>query len=409
MPRIHALSILLQDEGKEYLSELYGKVIAGVMKALISSRMKNTDLSGDPTSGSVEAKRFVNATPQKYGTARAAGAGNKVKAKPVNVVIDTDREIVEEIENKDIKLYGVDGLLDRRSANHVIRMASALDKDFFAEAYNNAVAVEISGTATIEDELETVIQECENTINDFVDGVPREMMYLVLNTAYYGKVRNHLDTRERANVDTGVEKFNVWHGVECDSCVHLPAGCRYILMVKGAVAQPVMSSQYDAEKIGLSEAYAVELFYHYGTATVTPDLIFTGVAAGLANLTVDTTVADPSTSLYGKTLAALQEDIVIGVDEITGILHHVADYSSAWGSGEDSGNYLALHATCSGADSITCELVGGVHGPVTLESDGVVVFRITDPDIQAVRFTAYKGTEARSRTFALNNLTLETA
>lgn len=279
MARIESLAILTQDSGKEYLAETYGKVIEGVMKTLVSADMKNADLSGDPASGSVEAKRFVNAQVQNYGTARAAGAGNKIKAKPVTVKISEDKEIVEEIEQKDTLLYGVDGLIDRRSANHVVRMASALDTDFFKEAFDNAVEVEIAKDTAIEDELEQVIQECENTKNDFVDGVPRELMRLVLNTNYYGKVRNNLDKQSRANVDTGAEEFYTWHGVECKSSVHLPTGCRYILMVAGAVAQPVMASQYVAEKINLSEAYGVSLFYHYGTEAVTPDLIFTGVDA----------------------------------------------------------------------------------------------------------------------------------
>ncbi len=279
MARIESLGILTQDgAGKEYLSELYGKVIENVQKNLVSFGMKNADLSGDPASGSVEAKRFVNATTQEYGTARAAGAGNKIKAKPVTVAIDTDREIVEEIEEKDTKLYGVDGLLDRRAGNHVIRMASDLDTRFFAAAYDAAVEVEIAEGTAIEDELEAIIQECENTKNDFVDGVPRSMMHLVLNTAYYGKVRNNLDKMTRSNVDTGAEEFYAWHGVECKSCVNLPNGCRYLLMVDGAVAQPVMANQYTAEKIPLSEAYGVSLFYHSGTKVVMPDLIFTGVA-----------------------------------------------------------------------------------------------------------------------------------
>lgn len=82
MPRINALNILLESDGKEYLAELYGKTIEGVQKALISGSMKNMDLSGDPVSGTVEAKRFVNATPKNYGTARTAGKGDAVKAKP---------------------------------------------------------------------------------------------------------------------------------------------------------------------------------------------------------------------------------------------------------------------------------------------------------------------------------------
>lgn len=279
MARIESLSMLTQEGGKEYLAELYGKVIGNVQKDLVSAGMKNMDLSGDPTAGSVEAKRFCNATAQDYGTARAAGAGNKVKAKPVTVAIDTDREIVEEIEEKDTKLYGVDGLLDRRSNNHPLRMAAELDNKFFAAAADAAVGVEIAAGAAIEDELETIIQECENTQNDFVDGVPRSMMHLVLSTAYYGKVRNNLDKQTRSNVDTAAEEFYTWHGVEVKSCVHLPTGCDYLLIVDGAVAQPVMSNPYGAEKIPLSEAYAVSLFYHYGTKVVMPDLIFKKQAA----------------------------------------------------------------------------------------------------------------------------------
>lgn len=274
MPRITALNILAQDDGKAYLSELYASVIENVMKNLTSGRIKNMDLSGDPVSGSVEAKRFVNAKSQKYGTARAAGAGNAVKAEPVTVAIDTDNEIVEELEEKDIRLYGVDGVMDRRAANHVLRMASELDSAFYAAANTAATAVEVDMTGDIADILEAVIQECENTQNDFVDGVPRTMMHLICSTAIYGKIRNALDKQSRANVDTAAEEFYSWHGVETQSCVHLPAGCDFLLMVNGSVAQPVMADQYVAEKIPLSNAYGIELFYHYGTKVVTPDLIF---------------------------------------------------------------------------------------------------------------------------------------
>ena len=274
MARIESLSILNSDAGKEYLAELYGKVIENVQKTLVSADMKNTDLSGDPTAGTVEAKRFANATSNAYGTARTAGKGSQIKAKSVTVAIDNDREIVEEMEEKDVKLYGVDGVLDRRAANHVLRMAAELDKEFFKAADTAAVKVTIAPGASVEDELETIIQEAENTANDFVDGVPRSMMRLVLSTKYYGKVRNNLDKLSRANVDTAAEEFYGWHGVEAKSCTHLPTGCDYLLMVDGSVAQPVMANTYTSEKIPLSEATAVSLFYHYGTKVVTPDLIF---------------------------------------------------------------------------------------------------------------------------------------
>ena len=275
MPRITSLNILLEAEGKDYLSELYGRVIENVQRALVSGPIKNMDLSGDPVSGTVEAKRFVNATSKAYGTARTAGKGDAVKAKPVTVAIDTDKEIVEELEQKDVRLYGVDGVLDRRSANHILRMAAELDNAFFAAAAGSATTLNLSAYKTIAEELEAIIQECETTQNDLVDGVPRSMMHLVLSPKYYGKIRNDLDkATNNANVDTGAEEFNVWHGVRSYSCVHLPVGCNYLLLVEGAVAQPVMADQYVAEKIPLSNAYGVELFYHYGTKVVTPDLIF---------------------------------------------------------------------------------------------------------------------------------------
>ena len=102
MPRITSLNILLNtQEGYDYLSELYGRVIQNIMKSLVSTGLKNQDLSGDPKSGSVEVKRFANAQPKDYGTARAAGKGDAVKAEPITVSINKDKEIVEEIEEKD--------------------------------------------------------------------------------------------------------------------------------------------------------------------------------------------------------------------------------------------------------------------------------------------------------------------
>lgn len=272
--RVEALSILDESEGKALLAELYGRVIENVTKRLISGPMKNQELSGDPASGSVEAKRFSNAKSQDYGTARTAGKGNAIHAKPVTVLVNQDKEIVEEVALKDTMLYGVDGLLNRRASNHVLRMLSELDTEFFKAAGDAATEVESCDGTDIEASLEALIQECEMTKNDYVDGVDRGNMHLVLSPAWYGKIRTQLDRLTRVNVDTTVAEFNAWHGVETQSCVHLPEGVDALLMVDGAVAQPVMANSYQAEKIPLSEDYGISLFYHYGTAVVTPDLIF---------------------------------------------------------------------------------------------------------------------------------------
>ena len=180
MARISSLNILLENSGKDYLAELYGKVIENVQKNALSIGMKNMELSGDPTSGTVEAKRFANASSASYGTARAAGYGAKVTARPVTVSINVDKEIVEEIEQKDIMLYGVDGLLDRRSANHVQAMTAELDRAFFSAAAGAATEVQFASSVTdINVILEALIQACETTENSFVDGVDRSMMHLI--------------------------------------------------------------------------------------------------------------------------------------------------------------------------------------------------------------------------------------
>ena len=273
MARIESLNILTTDDGKDFLAELYGKVIENVERQLVSAKIKNRDLSGDPQAGTVEAKRFANSSSKKYGTARAAGKGDAVKAKPVTVPIDQDMEIIEELEKKDITLYGVDGILTRRLNNHVQTMVAELEDAFFAEGKKEGTKITPTATA-IEDEIEEAIQTCENVKNDFVRGVPRSMINLVCNTSYYGKIRTYLDKVSRPNIDSTAEEFMEYHGVKAFSSTNLPAGVDYMVMVDGAIAQPVMSDEYEAEKLQQSQAYSVELFYHYGTKAVTPDLIF---------------------------------------------------------------------------------------------------------------------------------------
>jgi hypothetical protein len=116
MARIASLNVLLSTTGKDFLKEEYGAVIENVQKNTISQQFKNTDLSGTPGAGTYEAKRFENKASKAYGTARAANAGEAVKAKPVTVPVDVDKEIVVEVEQKDVTLYGVDNLVQREAA-----------------------------------------------------------------------------------------------------------------------------------------------------------------------------------------------------------------------------------------------------------------------------------------------------
>lgn len=282
MPRITSLEVLLDPAGKMLLAEAYDGVIENVQKATISGQLKNTDLSGDPTAGTVEAKRFVNAKSNAYGTARGKGKGELIKGKPVTIPIDTDREFIEEVEQKDVSLLGVDGLITRRSANHAMQMTNELDRAFFAECVASGTQFTPStGTTEIQDIIEEAIVTLETLKNDYIDGIPRNMLSVEVTPAVYSKMRKYLDeVVHNANVDTAAETFDRFHGVRFISTINMPAGCDFIVQVDGSVAQPVRSQSYSAEKIPMSEAYAIELFFYYGTKAVTPETILFYSATG---------------------------------------------------------------------------------------------------------------------------------
>lgn len=275
--RIDSLNVLLDgsESGKMLLKEAYDGVIENVQKGTVSSKIKNTDLSGDPTAGTVEAKRFVNANSQPYGTARTAAKGTAVKGKTVTVPINVDREFVEEIEEKDIRLLGVDGLVAKRSANHAQRMVAELDTAFFAEGKNSGTQFKPAKAATdIKDIVESAILQLEKLKNNYIDGLDRAMLSITFDPDTYSAMRMYLDTVVNTNVDTTSEEFVSYHGVKCYNSNRLPSGVKFEIMMDESIAQPITSKPYSAERIPLSEAVAVEMFFYYGTKAVTPDTIF---------------------------------------------------------------------------------------------------------------------------------------
>ena len=284
MARLDALSIELTTTGKDKLAEEYGKVIENLQHITLASRLKNTDLSGDPTSGTVEAKRFANKVGKAYGTARGNGYADKIKVAPVVVALNDNTEYLEEVENKDLKTYGVAGLIERRTRNHQDALAVELDTKFFAEAVAEGTSFTATVGATIEDEIEEAIQTIETTKNDFVNGVPRNLIEVVMSPAYYGKLRNKINSISNSNNLGVVPNYEEgrFNNVNVYSNVFLPEGINYVVMVKGAVAQPVMTSIYDPKAIELSDAIGFGLFAYKGTKAVTPDLIiYNGTPASL--------------------------------------------------------------------------------------------------------------------------------
>ncbi len=274
MARTDALSIFTTAAGTtaDKLAESYGKVIDAIQKGALSEQLKNKDYSGDPTTGSVEINRFKNSAAATYGTARTAGAGTKLaNTGKVTINLNVDKEIVEEIEEKDVRTFGVADIIARRRGNHSLRAIADLDSSFFAALESAATAVTLpTGVTAIEDVAETMIQAIETTQNDWVDGVDRDMIALTLTPAAYGKLRNHIDKVMVEN-DYGKEEIAMFHGVRVYSNVRQTSAI--VAQIFGAAGQPAMFNEYQDEKVPLSNAHAVELFYSYGVGVVTPDLV----------------------------------------------------------------------------------------------------------------------------------------
>lgn len=282
MARQLSLSILAGDS-RDYLAEKYGPVIENIQTTTISGEFKNDELSANPTTGTIEAKRFVNASIDAYGTARAAGAGTSITAAPVTVAIDQHKESIEEVEESDTVLYGVDGLITKRSKNQGQRAKKHLEKAFWAEA-ENGTEKNYTYVAKKKEALMAAVVEMETLQNNFVDGVDRDLMGLVVTPSLYEAVRDDIDLMPNANVDSSEEFINTFHGVEIKKSNDLGNGVDYVLMVKGSIAQPVRFTIKELEKIQNSKAYTFGLFIDYGTKIVAPDLVFYGTV----------TEADPS-------------------------------------------------------------------------------------------------------------------
>lgn len=110
--------------------------------------------------------------------------------------------------------------------------------------------------------------------------------------------------------------------------------------------------------------------------------------------------------LFGKQVSELQSNISTNSGEVIGTLHYVTGYTGFSGKvSEQSGHYLALKATAMAGTVITATLVGGSGKIVTLDEDGMIVFRIT-ATTQKVQFMATKDGETYTMTLPLTNVVL---
>lgn len=266
-----AHNITVDGSTKAKLNTIRDGMIANIKSNAISQTLKNARYSGDPKAGAVEISRFKNATSRAYGTARAAQKGDSLQDSKVTILINNKEEIVEEVTKHDLKLYGVEGVVETRKDDIRREVEAKLDRAFFDKAVSKGSEVVATGAKTMGEVLEMAIQAVETTKNDFVDGVERENIRLVLNPLAFGKARNFLDTLKTVSTDNGAKEIGYFHGVQVESSTRQTAAV--LAMVDGAIAEPVLFDEYQLEKIPLSNDYALQFFYTYGVEALTPDLI----------------------------------------------------------------------------------------------------------------------------------------
>lgn len=273
--RTDALNIFSDatQETKDKLLEIQTALIDGIFASSLSAILKNSNYSGSPDYGSVEFKRFANASVDNYGTARAAGKGKALKnTGKVTLNVDQPIEIIEEVNKFDLQMYGETGLVEKRSKNHVSVLAVTLDKAFFSVIEAVATVVNLTGITAIEKQVEKVIQTAIKTQNQWVEGVDKAMLALTLSTEAYGELRTYLDKVTVPTVNSAIREMGYFHGVAVYENIRQTADI--LCFSKEAVGQPVVLDQYALEKIGLSNDFAIELFGKYGTKVITPDLCY---------------------------------------------------------------------------------------------------------------------------------------
>lgn len=281
MAQTQALSIYQSAEAKAYLRNVIVGIFENIGKSTLAGKLKSKNADLSKAAGSYEFKRFANAISQAYGTARTAGQGQKIVAPPITVNMDVNREIVEELNLFDGQSFTQDtfeAFVNRRKNAIELAVQRELDRSFFAKIQEEgtASAVTVDTTANIIAQLEELFIELETTSNDYVDGVDRELMALILSPRLYGKVKTELNDvyNFAGTVEEGT--FKGINGVATFSSNRLPTGVDFELIVMDSVAQPVIIKDVDVEKIQLSNEYAVETFYRYGTKVLAKELALYG-------------------------------------------------------------------------------------------------------------------------------------
>lgn len=145
-----------------------------------------------------------------------------------------------------------------------------------------------------------------------------------------------------------------------------------------------------------------------GVATTVDGLIeeIAVVKNPLAALKLDVNVAADE-DLFGKVISDLQSGVTIREGVVYGTVKYVDDYTGFSGDKTlQSGYYIVVHASVPDQTGVTITVTKRGGEPKALDSDGILVFRLTNPVTDTLTFTASKaGSTTFNRTYSLRGIT----
>ena len=120
---------------------------------------------------------------------------------------------------------------------------------------------------------------------------------------------------------------------------------------------------------------------------------------------------DDATVVFGKAAGTVQDHVVVHDNFIQGHLNYITGWS-AYSPGDvekQNGNYLVLKFGATEGATTTVELVGGIDGPVTLDSDMNAVIRITNHKTQKIKVVTTLNGDSITKVYSLASLTVDNA
>jgi len=256
---------------KAKLREIIVEIPGMISKLLVSGLAKNKQVSGDPASGSVKVSRFIGSTVRDYGTARGNGFGDKLKDNYVTVLLDEEKEVVEEVNNFDLRQYGLEGILEKRAGAVAFAYQNHLDQEFYKVAEDEGTEVTSEGDTVLK-RFDSIVRAVATVKNGNVNGVPRGMIVVTLSPEAYDEVQAKID--ELPNPVEGGVKIGTLHGVFVMENINQTE--EMIAMAMGAIAQPSIISNIKFGEVPFSNEQAITFFFNYGTKCVMPDLVMYG-------------------------------------------------------------------------------------------------------------------------------------